>query len=189
MKEYLYWDICQDRVGEFYLGMKKGELIEKLEDMEVEYTEEKSCIRIDSMSLWFDEKNNETALENELERIIVCDKFKGRFLDKIGIGTIPYNMVGIEYYGEIVPGMDNYFHLPDYPEVYFSLDIREFVNDKAPIKYIYVTKLDYEIETALEYKTNEELRKESIELMNEYRRKYDTTTLSRHNTNTVMIKQ
>ena len=172
MNEYLDWEIEQGRVGAFYLGMTKEELVKKLEDMGVEYryTCNGDRVEIHGLVFVFEPRENK-AEEMVLQIIFVGEGFRGKFKGRMGIGTIPCEMKGIEYYGEIIPyTMDNEFILPGYPGLTFSVDYKYFVDDGMPIQYISVTNDLNVINTAFEYKENEWMREDSIKLMAEYRK-------------------
>ncbi len=172
MDDYIDWEIEQRRVGAFYLGMTKEELVRKLEEMGVEYRFvcNGTMLKIDSITFWFGQLGDDMLDKNNLTAMYLYDNFRGKFQGKIGIGTIPYEVVGIEYYGEVEPGMSNTFYLPRYPGITFSLNVKSFVDDKTPIEEIHVTNWKSEIEWAALYRKDKWMQENSIKLMAEYRK-------------------
>lgn len=170
MDDYIDWEIEQGRVGAFYLGMTKEELVKKLEEMGVEYkyTCNGNRVEIYGLIFVFEPRDNREG-EMVLQTIFVSEGFQGKFKGKMGIGTIPCEMEGIEYYGEMWSDMYNLFILPEFPGVTFSVEKNFFVSDQGPICEIRVTNENALLNSAIEYREDEQLRKDSRELMEYFR--------------------
>ena len=78
-------------------------------------------------------------------------------------------MKGIEYYGEMWSDMYNLFILPEFPGVTFSVEKKFFVSDQGPICWIRVTNEIALLNSAIEYREDEQLREDSRELMEYFR--------------------
>ena len=135
MDEYLNGDIIPgERVGNFFLGWSLEEL---LSNISWDYTMKDAdrCKIIECRGIRF----FVLKPENYLQHIAVYEDYKGKFLDKIGIGAILSEFKDILKY-EIwdEESMDFEFCFPEYDGIYVTL--QGFDNEDTPIKHISIFK-------------------------------------------------
>lgn len=117
-------------IGEICIGMSIYDFEKWLSaPSEYEELDTGKTVLINNVKLWFD-KNE------KLYQIMVFGNFKGKFKDKIGLGS---TMLDIErFVGEYEEEFDTYV-LKDYKGICFELeDIDEWDEKKAPIESISV---------------------------------------------------
>ncbi|WP_342576013.1 hypothetical protein [Paenibacillus sp. FSL M8-0142] len=117
-------------VDSYQLGCGLEEIKEKIKD--IDYTEEELdnhfTISTDSIKFWIDKD------QNNVTQISMFGEYKGKFLEKIGIGGTlsDLNDLGIKWIKE-----DYVYKLPEYPGICFELeDIDDWNELEAPIEFI-----------------------------------------------------
>jgi hypothetical protein len=118
-----------DRIGEYYLGCNFEKLENNLhESYNIEERVNSYVVTTSMFKFWIDSDTN------CISQISVCNGFKGKFLNVIGIGS---TLEDIERnFGTWEHDLDVYT-IPQYPGICFELlDEEEWDEMKSPIEFI-----------------------------------------------------
>jgi len=117
-------------VDSYQLGCGLQEIKEKIKD--IDFTEEELethlTLSTDTIKFWIDKD------QNTITQILVFGEYRGKFLEKIGIGSTlsDLNDLGMKWIKE-----DYVYKLPEYPGICFELeDIDDWNELEAPIEFI-----------------------------------------------------
>jgi len=153
--EYSYLDgeiIAGQRIGRFCLGWSMEELIESIgSEFEYEVLEKIHGYSIKNKNITFFLNG-----QNHVDQIYVSGDYRGKFLGQMGVGTIPSQMKGIEYYYVVANVMETWFVIPDYPGIIFEPSQRDMFRDDAPIEVISIGRSDFMLWAAKRYQDPEE---------------------------------
>lgn len=117
------------RIGKYYIGWTFEKLVENLTDSFIQVDlDQHITLQAENIKVWI------SKLNNKVTQIMAYNNFKGKFLNKIGIGNCLEDIVrlGIRYKQN-----DYIYELPDFPGICFELeDIDDWNELIAPIRYI-----------------------------------------------------
>jgi len=131
--------IAGERIGQYCLGWSYSKLKEHIsEKFEIEKRADCFVVKTSTMMFWVDEK------DERIFRIAVFGNFKGKFLNKIGIGSTLTDIE--ELLGEFPD--DNYGYADVYGLISYSgitFELRDEIDDEEewdektfPIEYIFI---------------------------------------------------
>ncbi|MBA4601714.1 hypothetical protein [Thermoactinomyces mirandus] len=128
------------RIGKFYIGENVDILKKKLSGrVDIEKGSQSIVLKTENMSFWIDKRTNKVF------QIGVTNNFKGKFLDRIGLGSTLLDVQ--KSIGEWEEEFDVYI-LPKYPGICFELkDIDDYEEEwnesEMPINAIYIYDQNY----------------------------------------------